>query len=213
MPAIPLTQQQIDDGLHAFSSLESMEAQSDYHWNHETHRVVHEDGHMPALDMSITSLVAFQWLAMLLLLAIFIPIGARYRRIGMKSQKGFANAMEAMVEYVAKESLGTRLLSALGIHFAAFVRTGLVIDNPAHAVGIDRIDQRNLPLNNSYTYNTSGAGATTFTGAVGGTLALDALTTNADGTTLFGSTVAAAAFRDAQRDLPGEGSMTDPDAD
>ena len=90
----------IDDGLHAFSSLEAMEAQSDYHWNHETHRVVHEDGHMPALDMSITSLVAFQWLAMLLLLAIFIPIGARYRRIGMKSQKGFANAMEAMVEYV-----------------------------------------------------------------------------------------------------------------
>ena len=90
----------IDDGLHVFSSLETMEEESAYHWNHETHRVVHEDGHMPALDMSITSLVAFQWLAMLLLLAIFIPIGARYRRIGMKSQKGFANAMEAMVEYV-----------------------------------------------------------------------------------------------------------------
>lgn len=90
----------INDGLEVYSSLESMEEQSDWSWNHTTHRVVNEEGVGPSLDMSVTSLVAFQWVAMVLLLAIFIPVGRRYKKLGMKAQSGFGNAMEAMVEYV-----------------------------------------------------------------------------------------------------------------
>ena len=91
-----------DDGLHIFRDLETMEAKSDYHWNHTTHRIVNEsEPETPVgFDMSVTSLVVFQWIAMIILLAIFVPVGQRYKKIGMKAQKGFGNAMEAMVEYV-----------------------------------------------------------------------------------------------------------------
>lgn len=58
------------------------------------------DLEVPALDVSITSVVAYQWMAMLLLMAIFIPMARKYRKLGARSQKGFFNAMESVVEYV-----------------------------------------------------------------------------------------------------------------
>ena len=49
---------------------------------------------------SPTSLVAYQWLSMLLLLAIFVPLARKYKKLGIRSQKGFFNLMESLVEYV-----------------------------------------------------------------------------------------------------------------
>lgn len=89
-----------DDGLHVYKNIDAMEAEGHYHMSHETHSVVGHDGSSPALDMSVTSLVVFQWLAMLLLIAIFVPMGRKYKKIGTRSQKGFFNAMESVVEYV-----------------------------------------------------------------------------------------------------------------
>lgn len=92
----------IDDGFHFFPSVHAMEEESNgaYHLNHETHKIEKADGTTPALDISITSVVVYQWFAMVLLMAIFIPLARKYRKLGARSQKGFFNAMEAVVEYV-----------------------------------------------------------------------------------------------------------------
>lgn len=93
----------IDEGLHVYGSIESMEASGEYHWNHTTHRVERPDGSSPALDMSITSLIAFQWLAMILVLLMFVPLARHYKKKGARSPKGFKAAMEAMVEYIRND--------------------------------------------------------------------------------------------------------------
>jgi F-type H+-transporting ATPase subunit a len=53
------------------------------------------------LDLSPTKHVVFVWLAALLCLAVFIPIGRAM--VGGKAPKGLANAMEAMVLYIRDE--------------------------------------------------------------------------------------------------------------
>ncbi len=91
----------VDNGLHVYSSVESMEAGGLYTMSHTTHHIERVSDHKaPSLDMSVTSLVAFQWLSMLLLAAALIPMGRRYRRLGAHAPRGFFNAMEAVVTYV-----------------------------------------------------------------------------------------------------------------
>jgi F-type H+-transporting ATPase subunit a len=91
----------IDDGLHVYGSIESMEEAGLYKFSHETHHITRAvDGKAPALDMSITSLIAFQWVAMILLLAILVPMGRKYRKLGASAPRGFFNAMEAVITYV-----------------------------------------------------------------------------------------------------------------
>ncbi len=117
----------IDDGFHFYWNTEEMASSGEYLLLHDlpgsmkkdwgkkelddhitivkaptntTQPVAVADLEKPALDMSITSLVAFQWLAMLLLIAIFVPMARKYKKIGVRSQKGFFNAMEGVVEYV-----------------------------------------------------------------------------------------------------------------
>lgn len=53
------------------------------------------------LDLSPTKHVVFVWLAALLCLAVFIPIGRAM--VGGRAPKGLANAMEAMVLYIRDE--------------------------------------------------------------------------------------------------------------
>lgn len=90
----------IDDGLHVYGSLHALEESGEFKVNHTTHKVERLDGTAPTLDLSPTSLVAYQWLSMLLLLAIFVPLARKYKKLGIRSQKGFFNLMESLVEYV-----------------------------------------------------------------------------------------------------------------
>ncbi len=107
----------IDDGFHFYANAEAMEAEGTYILKHNLPESAKEgwsslelkdhksivrvaDHQAPALDISITSLVVFQWLAMLILMAIFIPMGSKSRKLAGRAHKGFFNAMEGLVEYL-----------------------------------------------------------------------------------------------------------------
>jgi len=94
----------IDDGVHIYPSIEEMEHAGVYKeilTPAHTHQVVRvSDGKAPTLDMSPTSLVFFQWLAMAILFAILIPMGRKYKRAGVRPFGGIFNVMEGMIEYV-----------------------------------------------------------------------------------------------------------------
>ncbi len=92
----------VDDGVHFYSSIESMEEAGLYEY---THHHIYKAGteQPPALDLSITSLVAFQWIAMAILCAIFIPMAKKYKKNGVRPLRGFFNAVEAIVTYVRDE--------------------------------------------------------------------------------------------------------------
>lgn len=89
----------IDEGLHVYPSIEAMQEAGRYEY---THHHIYRAGteQPPALDMSVTSLVAFQWISMLILIAIFIPMAGKYKKNGVRPLKGFFNAMESVVVYV-----------------------------------------------------------------------------------------------------------------
>src|SRR5438067_383717 len=61
----------IDHGLHVYPSIERMEEEKEYTFDHQ-HNHIYRAGtqQVVAFDMSPTSLVAFQWLAMLILAVI-----------------------------------------------------------------------------------------------------------------------------------------------
>jgi F-type H+-transporting ATPase subunit a len=92
----------IDNGLHVYPSVEEMEREGQYTYReHHIYRAGTEQ--QPSFDFSITSLVVFQWLAMLVVMLIFIPLARKYKKHGVRPVKGFLNAAEAVVIYVQNE--------------------------------------------------------------------------------------------------------------
>jgi len=55
------------------------------------------------LDLSITSLTVFQWLAMAILIVIFAIVGKKYRKNPNKAPRGIQNAIETMVVFIRDE--------------------------------------------------------------------------------------------------------------
>ena len=107
----------IDDGFHFFANTHAMEEEGEYilkyhlpesakeGWeqrelnDHKT--IVRVSDHQPpALDMSVTSLIVFQWIAMAILLAIFVPMGRKSKKLAGRAHSGLFNAMEGLVEYL-----------------------------------------------------------------------------------------------------------------
>lgn len=92
----------VDDGLHIYPSVHKMEADGKYALEH--HHVINvATKKAPALDLSITSLVFYQWVAIAVLLAVFIPMGRKYKKFGVKPLGGIFAAMEMLIEYVRDE--------------------------------------------------------------------------------------------------------------
>ncbi len=103
----------VDHGLHVYSSVESMDEAGVYSFDHSTHHILNATTHEPVpLDMSVTSLVFFQWIAMIICAAVFIPMARRYRRNGNRPLRGLFNAMEAVVVYVRDEMIGSNIPDA-----------------------------------------------------------------------------------------------------
>lgn len=98
---VPLPVILVDNGLHVYPSLHSMKDAGLYTTDADDHHIYRAgtEEH-PALDLSVTSLVAFQWISMLILMAIFLPMAKKYRAAGNRPLKGFHNAVEAVVLYV-----------------------------------------------------------------------------------------------------------------
>jgi len=55
------------------------------------------------LDLSVTSLMVFQWIAMILVLTIFGIVGRRYKKNPTGAPKGLQNAIESLVVFLRDE--------------------------------------------------------------------------------------------------------------
>lgn len=75
------------------------------------HIVRAADGGSPTLDLSVTNLVVFQWIGMLVVLTLFFVAGRRYRRDPLAPPRGIQNALEAIVVYIRDEVVRPNLRS------------------------------------------------------------------------------------------------------
>lgn len=87
----------------------------------------------PAFDLSVTNLVAFQWLGMIIMIAVFLKVGSRYKKNPKSAPKGIQNAIETLVIYIRDEivrpNLGTkRLTNQLLPYFLALFFFIFVLD-------------------------------------------------------------------------------------
>lgn len=91
-----------DDGLHVYSSPTSMEAAGVYTMSHDIpHKVIRASDHQkPALDLSITNFVFFEWLAMILLFSVGKMVAGRYKKSPNKAPRGIQNLIEVFVIYI-----------------------------------------------------------------------------------------------------------------
>ena len=92
----------VDDGFHFYTSKKSMEQEGLFTATH--HGVVRTADHEPpALDLSLTNLVVFQWIAMILILFVVGKVGKSYKKNSKKAPKGLQNLIEATLDFVKDE--------------------------------------------------------------------------------------------------------------
>lgn len=110
----------IDDGFHVYANAESMEEAGLFTTVH--HQIVRTSDHeSPALDMSVTNLVVFEWIAMIIIFVMFRLAGRKYKK-SSNAPKGIQNLVEFYVEFV-KESIvrpnlgNDRLTNSLSPYF------------------------------------------------------------------------------------------------
>lgn len=93
-----------EDGLHVYPNAKAVEESGVFSINHDTHAaVVAKTGEAPTLDMSITSAVFFEWIAMALLILLFGIVSGRYRKRKSDAPSGWQNLVESFYLYVQNE--------------------------------------------------------------------------------------------------------------
>ncbi|MCU0329787.1 MAG: F0F1 ATP synthase subunit A [Candidatus Kapabacteria bacterium] len=99
----------IDDGVHFYPNTHAMEEAGAYTLHHPQapHKLVSttkvDAAGMPAkptLDMSITNLVAYQFLAVAIITTILLVIRGKYKKTPLAAPTGLQNVMELLVVYV-----------------------------------------------------------------------------------------------------------------
>ncbi|MGE5478836.1 MAG: F0F1 ATP synthase subunit A [Chloroflexota bacterium] len=102
----------VDDGFHFYINKHSMEQAGLFTEAH--HKVVRtSDRQAPALDLSVTSLVLFQWIAMIILFVAFFFTARKYKKRGeTTAPTGLQNLMETLILYVKEEIVAPNLNSA-----------------------------------------------------------------------------------------------------
>ncbi len=92
----------IDDSFYFYSSPEAMEEAGVFTEVH--HHIVRADNHEdPALNLSPTNLVFFQWIAMFILLLMFGVVGKKYKKNPQKAPSGFQNMLEVIIVFLRDE--------------------------------------------------------------------------------------------------------------
>jgi F-type H+-transporting ATPase subunit a len=85
--------------FHFYGSRSDMEASGDYVMEH--HHIVRASSHeAPDLNLSITNMVAFQWVAMLLLVILFFTVSKKAKKSGNKAPRGIHNFFESIIVFV-----------------------------------------------------------------------------------------------------------------
>lgn len=99
-----------DNGFHFYSSKKAMEAEGTFREIH--HEIVRTDtGNPPQLNLSITSLVMFQWIAMILLFFGFWTAARKYKKNPHTAPSGIQNLFETIALFVRDEIVRPNLLS------------------------------------------------------------------------------------------------------
>jgi F-type H+-transporting ATPase subunit a len=97
------------EGLHIYPSSSAMVNQKLFTMQLNKHNQYEppirrvSDNHPVTLDLSVTSLIVFEWIAIVLLLVVFGLVGRKYKKIPTKAPSGFQNAIEALVVYIKDE--------------------------------------------------------------------------------------------------------------
>lgn len=91
-----------DNGLHMYANPHAMHEAGVYTL-HEGHPVRTSDHGHPALDLSVTNFVVYEWLAMAILAIAFIVGTRRYRTRPLEAPKGIQNVLESLVLYIRDE--------------------------------------------------------------------------------------------------------------
>lgn len=92
----------VDEGFHFYWNKQSMKDAGIFTYEH--HEYVRASDHQPpALDFSITSLIVFQWLAIILLVIGFRKATSHYKNNSTRAPKGFTNMVETLFVYIRDE--------------------------------------------------------------------------------------------------------------
>lgn len=111
----------VDDGLHVYANPHAMEEAGVFTMHHQDapHHIVHTtkkdaSGHpaSPWLDLSITNLVAYQFIAIAVVLALFGIARGRYRKNPVAAPRGIQNVLESVVLYVRDQIVGPNVGTA-----------------------------------------------------------------------------------------------------
>lgn len=102
----------LDEGeFHFYSGKTVMEEAGD--WMMDGHKVVSTTtGKGPTLDMSITNLVAMQWIGIITLFIVMWRIAAKYKKNPRKAPSGFQNAIESVIVFIRDEVVAPNVGSA-----------------------------------------------------------------------------------------------------
>jgi F-type H+-transporting ATPase subunit a len=89
-------------GLKIYPSVNSMSEAGIYTIDHQTHKIVKAKDHhqTPSLDLSVTSLVVFQWIAIVIVLVAFFFGARRYKKNQNEAPKGIQNLLEATIIFL-----------------------------------------------------------------------------------------------------------------
>ncbi|RPI67224.1 MAG: ATP synthase F0 subunit A, partial [Ignavibacteriae bacterium] len=91
-----------DNGLHVYANPHAMEEAGVFSM-HAGHPVRTSDGGHPALDLSVTNFVAYQWIAMIGVIIMFMAARRRYKSAPLEAPKGIQNVLESVVVYIRDE--------------------------------------------------------------------------------------------------------------
>ncbi|MCX7909064.1 MAG: F0F1 ATP synthase subunit A [Ignavibacteria bacterium] len=88
-------------GLDIYPNIHKMQEAGKYTLS-TTHQIVKSKnlGEKPTFDLSVTSLVCFQWLAMIILLVAFFVAGKRARKKPVSAPKGIQNLLETIFVFI-----------------------------------------------------------------------------------------------------------------
>jgi F-type H+-transporting ATPase subunit a len=89
-----------DEGeFHFYGNRKSMEEAGEY--TNEHHHIVNAKTHeTPDLDLSVTNMVAFQWIAMIILAILFFTVSKKAKKNGSNPPKGIQNLLESVIVFI-----------------------------------------------------------------------------------------------------------------
>lgn len=89
-----------DEGqFHFYGNRTNMEKSGDYIMEH--HHIVRANDHQaPDLNLSITNMVAFQWIAMFFLISLFFTVSKKAKKSGNNAPRGIHNLFESIVVFI-----------------------------------------------------------------------------------------------------------------